>query len=226
MMGETHAMGGVAAWAGVCAVVQPPATVVLAGGGLALAGGLAPDIDHRKADAAQIVRGAGWSLVAVGALLALAATAATPWHRYWPFIAAAGMGLAALPWVVRPRCGGHFRGVVHSRWGLLAATALALAPALAGLWPLWAGGAVLMGWLSHLALDALTKEGLPFAWKLTTGDPGPRYGLLPRAQSMTTGGRRRGKRWRRRSGPEYWLVQPVLLCATAVCVFTTLGAYR
>ncbi len=226
MMGETHMLGGVAAWAGICALAQPTPGVVVAGAGLAVAGGLAPDIDHRRADAAQIARGAGWAAVAAGGLLALAATSVSPWHRYWPAIVAAGLLVASLPWVTRPRCGGHFRGPVHSMWGLAAAIALALGPAAFGLWPGWAGVAVIAGWCSHLVLDAMTKEGIPLAWNLLTGDPGPRFAFLPRDASMTTGGKRRGRKWRRRSGPEYWLVQPALICIAVVAAFATLGSYR
>jgi hypothetical protein len=212
MMGTTHAMGAAAVWLAGCAVLGPPApTVIAAGAGLAVAGGLAPDIDHRNAGAAKVARMAGLALVGAAGFAALTATSHHDW-RLWAIIGAV-VGLA--PWLLRPR-GGGFRGCVHSRLGLVVCLAAAWLPLVfwSSWWPWWAALAVSLGWVSHLALDALTKEGLPWAWE--PGRRGPRFGWLPKAESMRTGGKRkRGKGRRGRVGLEYRLVQPVLVVALA-----------
>jgi len=100
MMGTTHAMGAAAVWLAGCAVLGPPApTVIAAGAGLAVAGGLAPDIDHRNAGAAKVARMAGLALVGAAGFAALTATSHHDW-RLWAIIGAVvglvpGCGVAA-----------------------------------------------------------------------------------------------------------------------------------
>jgi hypothetical protein len=195
-----------------------------------VAGSLAPDVDHAKAHAAKFARTAG-SLAALAGVLGIALLAPAPG---FPLLVAVGLGVAVLPWLTRPR-NGHFRGVVHSVWGWCAIVAVTFIPTalFPAHWPPWAAFAVLLGWASHLALDALTVEGLPLAW------PSPaRYAFLPKAQSISTGGKRPSrvrsrkgrarKQWlaRRKAGAEYWLVQPALTLAILGCAFATVKGYQ
>jgi hypothetical protein len=208
-MGDTHLMGGAAAWLAGCAATHPAPLVTTLGLGLALAGSLAVDIDHERADAAQFARLGGTAGVAAAAVLAVT----SPHSRTWLMLGGAGLVVAMVPWLVRPH-GGGFRGVIHSQFGLGFAVAASFLPCFWG-WPAWAGAAIMTGWVSHLVLDGLTKEGLPLRW--VPGEPRyaqERYGWLPRSQSMTTGGprpgRRKGRKRRRKAGLEYKLVQPAL----------------
>jgi len=222
MMGKTHMLGGAAGWLGGCALAAPSATVVVAGTALAVGGALAPDIDHRSADAARALRTVGTVTVAAGfagaALLGVTGLG-------WPLFIAAGLLLAMLPWAVRPHHGGGFRGVVHSEWGLAAWALLAFAPCLfTTAWPPWAAVALLAGWVSHLVLDAMTREGLPVPYNRARTH---RLGWVSAASSMTTKGRARG--WRKhpirarlRSGPEYWAVQPMLCAAILVSAYAAM----
>lgn len=214
MMGPTHMLGGAAAWLAGCAVMGPPPGVTVIGGAVAVAGALAPDIDHERAEAAQWCRLAGSAIAAAG----VAALMLGPSGSRGVVLLGGGAALGLLPWAVRPRRGG-FRGIVHSRWGLAGCLVLAGLAVAAGV-PWWAGAAFTAGWCSHLALDALTREGLRLDWPSQV-----RYGWLPKSMSMRTGGRKPGTgrkrkgKWRRRRrqpvGREYVFVQPVLV---AVCL--------
>jgi len=226
MMGHTHMMGGAAGWLGLCALVQPSPKVVVAGTGLAVAGALAPDIDHRSADAAQFLRLAGTVLVGLG----FAGAALLGWATGgWPLFVAAGLLLAVLPWAVRPRHGGGFRGIIHSEWGLGAWALLAFIPCLiTAAWPVWAAAALVTGWVTHLVLDAMTREGLPVPYNRARTH---RLGFVAAASSMTTHGKARG--WRKhpirarlRSGPEYWAVQPALCAAIIVAALAAMRGGR
>jgi membrane-bound metal-dependent hydrolase YbcI (DUF457 family) len=212
-MGTTHAEGGAAAWLVLVALTRQPPLVAVEGAGLAVAGALAVDIDHRSSDAARFARLAGLVLAGVAGWAVLA-------HRLPVGVLAVPALIGALPWLTRPHTG-RFRGVVHSVWGLAFCVAAALGPAWAGLWPWWAGLAVVTGWVSHLVLDAMTKEGLPLAWPSRD-----RWGWLPKAYSMTTGGKRVPGRRKRgwRTGPEFWLVQPALaVLAVGSAVLIVMG---
>jgi len=225
-MAPTHALGAVTAWlAGVAVAGQfteplVPGTIVL-GAGLAVVGGLAVDVDHERADAAQFARLAGLGVLTAAAVIGVSERGKP---GAWELLAAAGMVLGLLPWVTRPH-GGGYRGVVHSKWGLIFAALASFVPCLTGAWPVWAGAATMTGWVSHLALDALTKEGLRLNWPDQT-----RWGWLPKTQSMATGGPRRrrgkGRKGRRRVGLEYKLVQPVLCgCAAGSLVLILIGGH-
>jgi membrane-bound metal-dependent hydrolase YbcI (DUF457 family) len=206
MMGRTHLMGGAAAWLAGCAVAGASPTIVGTGTAVALAGSLAPDVDHRSAEAAQFCRLAGSAVAAAGAAGLLLANPGPQ----WALLAAAGVLLALLPWATRPH-GGGFRGWVHSLWGAAACALLAFVPVAVGWVPLWAGLAFTAGWASHLILDAMTAEGLRLFWPSQV-----RYGWFPKAASMRTGGRRPGHRGKGRVGREYVLVQPPLMAIIAV----------
>jgi len=217
MMGKDHALGGAAAWLVPCALLAPSAPVVVLGTGLAVAGSLAPDVDHRRADAARFARLAG-SAVCVAAVVVVVLVAG-PKDRAARAAAAGGVLLALLPWAVRPRCGRGYRGWPHSLIGLAVASGLAFVPCLVTGWPVWAGAAVMAGWCSHLVLDAMTREGLPLAW--TPLGRGPRFGWLPAGWSIITGGKRRRSR-RRRTLAEWYaaegervLVRPALALIVA-----------
>lgn len=117
--------------------------------------------------------------------------------------------LGPLGWIgfqlTRPRCGGN-RGIMHSRVifaalavGLLVAWFLRAVPA-------WVAWAAVAGWASHIVLDMATREGVRWDWPSRR-----RFGWLPKAQSMRTGGP--GRKPGQRRGLEYKLVQPVLLLA-------------
>jgi membrane-bound metal-dependent hydrolase YbcI (DUF457 family) len=211
MMGHTHVMGGAAFWLTGAAVAGAGPVVTFGGLGIAaFVGALAPDIDHRKAEAAQFLRAAGLAIVL--AAVAAGLTGVAGGSRVWEVWAALGAFAGLLPWLVRPRCGGGFRGVVHSQWGLLAVVVTCLLVVVLTPVPVWCGVALVVGWCSHLVLDALTAEGLRWDWPDQS-----RFGIFPRRISMRTGGpklrrgRRRGGK-RRRTGTEYKIVQPVLLC--------------
>lgn len=232
-MGHTHMLGGAAAWLAVCAVAKAAPLAVVDGTGLAVCGGLAVDIDHTRSDAAQFARAAGGLILLGGglALLVTRATAGAPGlARYWPLLLAGGAVLASLSWMVRPRCGKH-RGIVHSKWGVGFAVLFSFGPCVFTPWPLWAACAVLTGWLSHLVLDAWSKEGLPLNWPDMS-----RWGWLPRDWSMTTGGTAkrkgrnvRGKRRRRRwieSGAEYTVMQPALAVVAVAALWMIVRGIR
>ncbi len=86
----------------------------------------------------------------------------------------------ALPATLLHRTLGH-RGLLHSLTGLGLAVLLLTVPF--GLWlgPL-AGLALVLGYASHLALDACTKAGIPLLFPNPT-----RRHLLPRRLRITTG---------------------------------------
>jgi hypothetical protein len=213
-MGTTHMLGGAAAWLGVCAFTTPAPFVTAAGAGLALAGALAPDVDHRKSDAADFARSAGMAVVLFAAVTL---STAAPARGQPVLLAGAGVALACLPRMTRPHAGHGFRGVVHSLWGLAAMVMLATVPVALTAWPWWAGLAIVTGWCSHLVLDAFTIEGLPLAWPVRR-----RFGWLNEAHSVRTGGKRARRGDRRHTGREYTLVQPLLtimlVMAAAGCV--------
>ena len=127
-----------------------------------------------------------------------------------------------LSWCVRPRCG-RYRGVIHSWWGVLAVALGSFVPCVFTGWPWWAGTAIMTGWVSHLALDAGTAEGLPLCWPDRT-----RWGWLPKRYSIITGGKRkrRGSRRRFAEVAELWVVQPVLLAVIAVAAFAIVAGVR
>jgi membrane-bound metal-dependent hydrolase YbcI (DUF457 family) len=203
MMAPTHVLGGVAAWLAGCALAGAPPPVTALGLGLAAAGGLAPDIDHQRAEAAQFCRAAGGVACAVGLAAALSPARGHP--QPWFVLAGAGALVGLLPWLTRPH-GGGYRGFVHSLWGVGAVAALGGAAYGLAHAPLWAVAAFGAGWLSHLVLDALTREGLRLCWPSQI-----RYGWFPKAASMRTGGRKPGHRGRGPAGLEYVLVQPALI---------------
>lgn len=205
-MARTHAMGGAAAWLGCCAVTGPLPAITTLGLGLAAVGALAPDIDHSRAEAAQFCRKAGL-LAFVGGLGGAAAERAHPGP--WLALAAGGVLMGLLPWLTRPH-GGGYRGAVHSLWGVAAVAVLgALAWGVAHV-PVWAVTAFAAGWVSHLVLDAMTREGLRLCWPSQV-----RWGWFPKAASMRTGGRKPGHRGRGPVGLEYVIVQPALVVVIA-----------
>lgn len=215
MMGPTHVMGGVALWLAGCAAWGTTGQVVAGGCIAAGVGALAPDVDHRSAEAAKFTRGAG--LVVAVAAVAVAGMQARHGHdnRQWLYLAYGGVAVGLLPWLLRPH-GGGFRGITHSVWGLVAWTILMGAVVLAAGLPVWFGLAGWLGWCSHLALDAMTREGLRWAWPSQQ-----RWGWFPGRVSMRTGGRkpftkrRKGTRRRTRLGLEYVYVQPALVAVIA-----------
>jgi inner membrane protein len=77
---------------------------------------------------------------------------------------------------------GH-RGVMHSLWALLI-VAIALGLPLALLLDPLAGVGLVLGYLSHLLLDACTRSGVPLLWPETS-----KVHLLPRGLRVVTGSR-------------------------------------
>lgn len=133
---------------GACLAAASGGTVgvVLAAAGVALL----PDVDAPGSKAGRAVLRAGWAALAVGA-----AAASGTWL-------AAGVALAALPILM-----GH-RTWTHTLWALSLAGLVGFAlSGLAGL------RVAVLGYGSHLALDALTPAGIhpvwPWTWRLRLG---------------------------------------------------------
>jgi membrane-bound metal-dependent hydrolase YbcI (DUF457 family) len=101
-----------------------------------------------------------------------------------------------LPALIVNRTDRH-RGLLHSLWGLVF-VAIVVSPL--ALWLSWTPVvALLTGYGSHLAADAMTKTGirllysqperfylLPAKWRITTGSSTEEALLLPLALSVTT----------------------------------------
>ena len=91
-----------------------------------------------------------------------------------------GIAPFALPALVLHRAFGH-RGALHSLLGLLAAGLLVALPlgSVLGAAPAWA---LLLGYASHLVLDACTRSGVPLLWPRRN-----RFHLLPNPLRIVTG---------------------------------------
>ncbi len=86
----------------------------------------------------------------------------------------------ALPALLLYRTLGH-RGLLHSALGLLLAALVAGLPL--SVWLGWsAGGGLMLGYLSHLLLDACTPSGIPLRYPNKH-----RWHLLPPSLRVTTG---------------------------------------
>jgi len=123
------------------------------GGALGAFAGAVPDVDL---DVGSVGRGAR----ALGAL-AIAGGVLGGYLLRSPWMAGAGLGAGFLLWaLVRlPHRGPTHSLAMAGLWSLLGALLLR-DPGLAGA---WAGG-----YLSHLLLDALTPQGIPWLWPLTS----------------------------------------------------------
>ncbi len=93
----------------------------------------------------------------------------------------AGVEPFVLPGRAMNRLLGH-RGLLHSGWGI-ALFALLLALPLSLLMGWQPGVALLLGYTSHVALDACTKSGVPLFYPKRR-----RFWLLPPAFRVVTGG--------------------------------------
>ena len=192
MTGYTHFLGGAAAGAALAAALHAPLLPALAG---SVAGALAVDLDHPASLATSHVPGAAlahtaaggriahrgaWHSVLPGFLVALALGGVAAVLPYaWPLLALAGLALVVIAWHAR-----HTRhalacfsenthpGTMHGlmAYALRRAWPLLLPLALGAAAPVWFALAVLAGWVSHLALDALTPHGVsplwPAPWRL------------------------------------------------------------
>lgn len=121
-----------------------------------------------------------------------------------------------LSWLVRHGPGGTHRHLTHSvvGTGLWLWLCLAVGGWLG--WPGWVVGALVAGWVSHLALDGCTTQGIWLAWPSLR-----RTWLLPEPLRVRTGlGKIRRKGWRAVLGrkghtAEWWVVRPLM---AASCV--------
>jgi len=91
-----------------------------------------------------------------------------------------GIAPFALPALVLHRAFGH-RGALHSLAGLAAAGLLVALP-LGSVLGAAAGWALLLGYASHLVLDACTRSGVPLLWPRRN-----RFHLLPYPLRIVTG---------------------------------------
>lgn len=160
MRAATHQLGGVTAWAGLCAVARPAAAVVI--GGCLIAGVTAPlpDSDNLGTWARRRrkrKRRRGQFRVQV-----------LPNRKAHP-----------ARWLLArflTEFGTHRRGPCHSLTGGVMFAALWCLPAAWNpVWPLWTALAALTGWWSHLALDLANEDPVMLLWpwpRLFHGLPG------------------------------------------------------
>ncbi|WP_322801514.1 metal-dependent hydrolase [Thermoflexus sp.] len=124
------------------------------GGVLGAFSGAIPDVDLDVGSVARGARGLG--------ALALVGGALGGYLLRSPWMVGIGLGSGFLLWMLIRL---PHRGPTHSLalavlWSLLGAL-LWKEPRLAGAWA--------AGYLSHLLLDALTPQGIPWLWPLSTG---------------------------------------------------------
>lgn len=189
MMGTHHALCGAAAWValtstapGFPAISAAPIApeYVVMGAVLCAGAALLPDLDHPSATIAHAIPGVGRA--ATGAISGLAGGHRRGTHS---LLAAAGIVLLAslpftLPALLAGACGAALlafalrvlglRGGWPAAWALGAAAALGIGALTPGLWALL-GPIVLVGWITHLAGDILTRGGLPLLWPLRPRAP-------------------------------------------------------
>jgi membrane-bound metal-dependent hydrolase YbcI (DUF457 family) len=169
--GAAGTLAAVPQWLGL-SPVEPPLgpTTALTSLVVAVASGTAPDLDKPRALWARLVflPLSGGHRHLWHSLLGLAL-----WGALWAFAAPPALAAAAS----LPAPAGQLAATLYRSWGTLWLAAFA-------------------GYASHLLLDSLTIEGVPWLYPLPW-----RFGLLPVA------------RWRLRTGGlrEQWVVLPALL---------------
>lgn len=181
MKGATHAAFGAVAAGGVLVSLRyaghefEPAVFPVAVS-LSILGSLLPDIDHPhslasrglpRAIIGQVLRVALPLLALAGILLYMGEAAAgrkllvafTPLLRWSGLIAAVALGFLLASFAVRAVTG--HRGITHS-FACAAAMSLVACGGLSALaLPWWYGLFLGLGWLTHLAGDVLSRDGLP-----------------------------------------------------------------
>lgn len=179
---------GLVLWGAQATGTAMSTEAILVGAVAAGVGSLAPDIDHPQS---LIGRRIPATLVATGVMLllipvALQATSGGLFAAVWTElltmsssivkwgILAVVVGAALLTLSGKTTAGTRHRGPVHSlAVGVVATVAVFIIGALLRCGP-WIAPLFAVGWLSHLAADATTPNGLPYLlWPLgnSTGSP-------------------------------------------------------
>lgn len=171
MNGKAHALAGAIMPAPLLLVDGTPVLAVAGLSMIAAAGALAPDLDHAKGSLA-INRlgfvGKGLSKI-LRALSKQARKFSTPDDRYW-------------------FDHGHdpdHRGLTHTiLFGIVASLLVAWGASALGVWTNWWAPAVAFfaGWISHLAMDAMTVEGCPLLWPIAINWKTPHAGRRQRSR--------------------------------------------
>ena len=240
MIGETHAATGVLLGFGIATALRLPAAeavlFAVTTGGYALA----PDLDCSGATASRLLgpvtRLLSWLLTrASKAAFNITRTrhdrrgAGT--HRHLSHTIVFGLAVGVLaewtagmsPWAVVGWTGFGLlaAGAALHGWVTVVGAAAAAVPVVlegADLYSVcagvhqWIGLAVAGGCMAHIAGDALTVSGVPFAWPLPLGWPGRAQTwrdlhLLPRGLRLHTGKR-----------VERWLVLPLVLAGCVLAI--------
>jgi membrane-bound metal-dependent hydrolase YbcI (DUF457 family) len=107
----------------------------------------------------------------------------------------------AISFVVRKAFGGH-RTITHSLLGMALVDLFAFGMQRWLHFPIWISAAFVVGWISHVLADMLTKEGCPLFWPISDHD----FGL----HLVTTGlSKKQG-----RHTSEWWVVRPLAVLAS------------
>lgn len=175
MLAPTHALTGAAAWLALAPGVATTPAELAAGAVFAAGAALLPDLDHPRATAAQawgpITRGIGAVLCVVakghrnGTHTLLTAIAAGVVTRAaleaWPTALAVAALATSLALVACEDLLPRNRWVRYWPANMAAAFLLAGWATAAGLDLSWLPAAVTIGWVAHLAGDAVTDRGVP-----------------------------------------------------------------